>query len=67
MKKTIFSFLLIPFVLQANFLDDDMDGVENSFDKCPNTLFSDIVDKYGCAKKSLEFSLSKGGDISLGY
>ena len=67
MKKTYFSLLLVPLLLQASFLDDDMDGVENSFDKCPNTPFTDIVDKNGCSKKSLEFSQSKGGDISLGY
>jgi hypothetical protein len=33
--------------------DFDMDGVENKVDKCPNTLFSDLVDIRGCTIKSL--------------
>lgn len=44
--------LLYTLNLQA-FTDSDLDGVDDSIDKCPNTPFMDIVDLNGCTKKSL--------------
>ncbi len=44
--------LFIIIVLLQNFLfayiDSDFDGVGDRYDKCPNTPFSDLVDKNGC-------------------
>ena len=44
--------ILCALNLQA-FTDSDLDGVDDSVDKCPNTPFMDIVDLNGCTKKSL--------------
>ena len=54
MKKSIL-FLAMFFISSSlyAYVDSDMDGVENSVDKCPNTPFSDLVDIKGCTKKSL--------------
>jgi len=35
------------------YTDFDMDGVDDSIDKCPNTPFTDLVDINGCSKKSI--------------
>jgi len=35
------------------YTDNDMDGVEDSIDKCPNTSLTDLVDINGCSTKSL--------------
>ncbi len=35
------------------YSDSDLDGVEDAYDKCPNTPLSDLVDTNGCTKKSL--------------
>jgi hypothetical protein len=35
------------------FVDDDIDGVENSFDLCPHTPFDVVVDETGCDKNRL--------------
>ena len=66
MIKTIFFLSFCITTVFATFLDDDFDGVENSFDKCPNTPFSALVDKDGCQIKKLEFS-NQSLDISIGY
>lgn len=67
MIKTIFSLFICVLFLQADFIDDDMDGVENSSDQCPNTPFMALVDKNGCITKKLEFTPNKSLDISIGY
>jgi len=54
MKK--FLLLVMPLILFANFTDNDLDGVDDSVDKCLNTPFNAIVDKYGCTKRLLNFS-----------
>jgi len=47
MKKTVTIVLL--FAMQAYaFQDYDIDGVEDSIDRCANTSFDAIVDKHGC-------------------
>ncbi len=49
--------LFITMVLLQNFLfayiDSDFDGVGDRYDKCPNTPFSDLVDKNGCTIKKV--------------
>lgn len=50
--KYIFSLLLITSTLFA-YVDSDMDGVEDSLDRCPNTPISDLVDTSGCSTESL--------------
>jgi len=50
-------FLLFCVLLLLNlhaYSDYDLDGVEDERDKCPNTLFSELVDKNGCAIKNLQ-------------
>ncbi len=54
---------LIPFFLlsllltaHATILDDDMDGVENADDLCPNSTLTDIVDETGCVVEKLKDS-----------
>lgn len=44
-RITIF-FLCIGFIF--GFSDNDLDGVENIYDQCPNTSFDDLVNQYGC-------------------
>ena len=43
---------LLPLVLFA-YEDYDMDGVDDTQDKCPNTLLTDLVDINGCTVESL--------------
>ena len=52
MKKTILFMLLISINLFA-YVDDDMDGVEDGVDKCPNTPLMHLADINGCSIKSL--------------
>ena len=54
MKKTTFliSFLLSTALLA--FEDYDLDGVEDIFDECPNSLITDLVDIDGCTIRSLQ-------------
>jgi hypothetical protein len=47
-KKTLFLTLLLSSTLLA-FQDHDIDGIEDSLDRCPNTPFEAFVDKNGCA------------------
>jgi hypothetical protein len=51
MKKA-YLWLLLPLILSA-YDDSDFDGVEDAFDKCPNSSFTDIVDKDGCSVATL--------------
>ena len=67
MIKTLFILFFCIALLRADFIDDDMDGVENSIDQCPNTPFMALVDKNGCITKKIDFSKDKSLDISLGY
>lgn len=63
-KKILLLFLFI-VSLYANDVDSDLDGVIDSQDKCLNTPFLEIVDKYGCAKSQLVPRVKFG--ISVGY
>lgn len=53
--KVALNFLLVVFLASSLFayVDNDMDGVEDAMDTCPNTPFTDLVDINGCTKKSL--------------
>jgi len=51
MKKLLLFFIMFSSLFA--YTDLDLDGVDDSKDRCLNTPFSDIVDKYGCTKKSL--------------
>ncbi|WP_457596260.1 hypothetical protein [Hydrogenimonas sp.] len=44
--------LLIASTLLA-YVDSDLDGVEDSLDRCPNTPLYDLVDQKGCSVESL--------------
>ncbi len=54
MKKSLLflSSILMTINLHA-YMDNDMDGVDDTIDKCPNSLLTDLVDLNGCSKKSL--------------
>ncbi len=63
-KKSLILFAILLFTQSAQaYTDSDLDGVDDSVDKCPNTPFMDIVDINGCTKKSLLPSNTK----SLSY
>jgi len=51
--KNIFIVLFVFTIGLYAYEDSDMDGVEDSIDKCPNTLITDLVDINGCVIKSL--------------
>jgi len=67
MLKNIFFLLLSVTFLNANFIDKDMDGVDDRFDKCLNTPFMVLVDKNGCIVKKLKVKNEQNIDISIGY
>lgn len=50
--KYFFIFLLLPLTLYA-YVDNDMDGVEDAYDRCLYTPFSDLVNSHGCTIESL--------------
>ena len=69
-KKNFIKALLLLFLvgsLNAKvFLDNDLDGVANEDDKCPNSQITDIVDKDGCAKDKVTFKKEQHIDVSIG-
>ncbi len=68
MKRAIFlSLLFFAVVVNAQYLDDDMDGVENEDDLCPNSAITDIVDERGCVIEKVDFKSGHHFDITLGY
>jgi len=65
--QIVLSVLLLSSVLVA-YEDQDIDGVDDSKDLCPNTPFDVIVDERGCSydKKFLgKIALQIGSDISF--
>ena len=52
MKKILLLLLYASMTLFA-YVDADLDGVDDSVDKCPNTPFMELVDIDGCTKKVL--------------
>lgn len=68
MKKALVTlFLLVGTLSHAAFLDDDLDGVANEDDRCPNSALTDIVDADGCAVEKVTFKKERHFDISVGY
>ena len=54
MKKRLLYF--IPILISINlyaYTDNDMDGVDDAIDKCPNTLLTELADVHGCPIESL--------------
>jgi len=51
--KNIFLSLLLTSLSLFAYADSDLDGVEDKFDKCPNSALTDLVDVHGCTKESL--------------
>ena len=47
MRKLLLLILLLPLWLFA-YSDNDLDGVEDKDDLCPNTSLAEIVDDTGC-------------------
>ncbi|HEX5670445.1 MAG TPA: DUF3187 domain-containing protein [Sulfuricurvum sp.] len=45
--------ILFVSVLRVFALDNDLDGVDNTLDKCNKTPFGDLVDEFGCSTKTL--------------
>ncbi len=62
-----FIYLIIPIILSSSLLafsDQDIDGVDDSIDLCPNTPFDITVNEEGCASSGL-FTLQIGNDSSF--
>ena len=53
MQKTLSVLLLSALSLLA-YSDYDLDGVDDTIDRCPNTSMTELVDMYGCTIKNLE-------------
>ncbi|MEA1983481.1 MAG: DUF3187 domain-containing protein [Campylobacterota bacterium] len=67
MLKTL--FLMSILVLRvAAYVDEDMDGVDDSYDRCLQTPFTDLVNSDGCSVESLvsmhHYSLKTGMSYS---
>ncbi len=60
-KLALLSLLLSN--LAYGYQDSDLDGIQNSIDKCPNTPFDEKVNLYGC--HSLEVLKQKNSKLTL--
>ena len=65
-KKTLFLSPLLALSLFA-YSDSDLDGVEDRYDKCPDTSFALLVDNNGCPQESLLALASYDIIIGLNY
>ncbi len=53
MRKGVYiAGVLLALQTSYAFQDSDLDGVEDSKDRCPNTPILELVDKYGCPLES---------------
>jgi len=66
MIRVFYILFIVSIFINANFIDSDLDGVEDSYDLCPNSKITDIVDKNGCSVEELKFN-DTHLDIYLGY
>ena len=70
-RAALFKIILLIFLINQlsakPFLDDDLDGVANEDDKCPNSKITDIVNKYGCAVDKVTFKNNSTIDMSVGF
>jgi hypothetical protein len=67
LKSAFWIVCLTAVTLHAAFLDDDMDGVANEEDRCPNSAITDIVGADGCAVDKVVFKKEHHFDFSIGY
>jgi len=59
-------FLVFLSGVALSYQDLDIDGVDDSIDKCPNTPFDELVDEDGCSKTQKKVSTSsKYGNLTL--
>jgi hypothetical protein len=66
--RKLYSFLLLIAIQLHAFEDDDIDGVENSKDLCPDTSFEDTVNEQGCPENQNywgKVTLTLGTDINI--
>jgi len=63
-KMLITIFLVCTMTLSA-FKDNDIDGVDDSIDLCPNTPFNELVDKNGCSSSQKNKNNSYHGIVTL--
>lgn len=49
------------------YIDSDFDGVEDDYDRCPQTPLSDLADQDGCVIKSMGSKISYDLVAGLGY
>ncbi len=71
--RIVWTLFFLVLTLLAQYSDQDLDGVPDTLDRCPNTPFSDIVDQYGCSIQKLikprqyeyyvEFLYAKDSDV----
>jgi len=60
--------LLFSILLNAKFIDNDLDGVEDSKDLCPNSKLFELVDENGCATKILiDYTKTINYTLSVSY
>jgi hypothetical protein len=64
-KRVFFCTLLLNQSLLA--VDSDIDGVDDAFDKCPNTPLTDLVDTDGCTIRSLQPDIHYDILTGIGY
>ena len=67
MKKIALALLLLCNLAHSEYLDSDFDGVEDTYDKCPNTPFTELVDINGCSVESLDSRQSVDVIIGVSY
>jgi hypothetical protein len=66
LQKSAVLLLLLLMQLHAAFIDDDMDGVPNDMDQCPNSALTDIVDANGCRVDKVHFKKEHHFDVTVG-
>lgn len=66
--QRLFAILTIVSLSLYGYSDQDLDGVEDSIDRCPNTSMTELVDRHGCTIKNLEgdghFDVIIGANLS---
>jgi len=62
----IFISIIIPLLLFADIADEDMDGVDDANDLCPNTPITDIVNDKGCSVERVSIPVEHHFDLSFG-
>ncbi|MBD3791464.1 MAG: hypothetical protein IE918_04830 [Campylobacterales bacterium] len=68
MFMKLFSALILLSSLSFAYQDSDIDGVEDSIDKCPNSSFDEVVDEDGCSPNQHYLgvlTLLVGSDVNI--